>query len=71
MSAGQEQLKMSRKNSEIAQNCRSPSYTNVASLAFPVKLSTSSASTIGSAKKAAKKKRALVCTTDGFIDSQV
>lgn len=42
--------------------CESPSYTNVASLSFPsfpVKLSTSSASTVGSAKKAAKKNRAL------------
>lgn len=41
--------------------CESPSYTNVASLSFPslsVKLSTSSASTVGSAKKAAKKNRA-------------
>ena len=52
---------------------RSPSYTNVASLSFPslsVKLSTSSASTVGSANKAAKKNRASVCTTDAFIDSQ-
>ena len=41
--------------------CESPSYTNVASLSFPslsVKLSTSSASTVGSAKKAAKKNMA-------------